>query len=64
MGRMFWRGRYIKTCVMDRKQQTPRVLFEIDYLTGVNDKTRQGAIRIWDETGQSLAPKKKEFRVR
>ena len=44
---------------MDRKQQTPRVLFEIDYLTGVSDKTRQGAIRIWDETGQSLAPEEK-----
>lgn len=42
-----------------REQQTPRVLFEIDYLTGVSDKTRQGAIRIWDETGQSLAPEEK-----
>ena len=37
-------------------QQTPRSLFEIDYLTGVSDKTRQGAIRIWDEQGVPLAP--------
>ena len=53
---LLYRAEKSRAC---REQQTPRVLFEIDYLTGVSDKTRQGAIRIWDETGQSLAPEEK-----
>lgn len=30
------------------QNRTARTLFERDYLAGVNDETRQGAIRIWD----------------
>ncbi len=33
-----------------------RTLFELDLLCGVNDAQRQGAIRLWDEDGNVLAP--------
>ena len=33
-----------------------RTFFELDYLAGVNDKTRQGALRIWGADGTALAP--------
>ncbi len=33
-----------------------RTLFELDMLCGVNDAQRQGAIRLWDEEGNVLAP--------
>lgn len=36
--------------------RAPRTLFEFDLLCGVNDAQRQGAIRIWDEDGEILAP--------
>lgn len=31
-----------------RERRTARTLFETDMLTGVNDETRQGALRIWN----------------
>ncbi|MDO4841842.1 MAG: type II toxin-antitoxin system HipA family toxin [Phoenicibacter congonensis] len=34
---------------------TPRTLGEVDYLIGVSDVTRQGAIRVWGEDGQPLS---------
>lgn len=34
--------------------RTPRTLFETDLLTGVNDETRQGALRLWDADGNVL----------
>lgn len=34
--------------------RTPRMLLESDYLVGVSDLTRQGAIRIWSEDGRAL----------
>lgn len=34
---------------------TARTLFEADMLSGVNDKTRQGAIRIWGSEGNVLS---------
>ena len=37
--------------------ETPRTLFEIDYLLSVNDETRQGALRFKDQPGgRFLAP--------
>lgn len=33
---------------------TPRTLFETDLLAGVNDETRQGALRLWDADGNVL----------
>ncbi|MEE8722927.1 MAG: type II toxin-antitoxin system HipA family toxin, partial [Eggerthellaceae bacterium] len=38
------------------ERRTERTLFETDYLAGVSDGTRQGALRIWDEKGTVLAP--------
>lgn len=40
------------------KNETPRTLTEIDYLLGVNDETRQGALRFSEKPGGPyLAPK-------
>ncbi len=39
----------------DREMRTERTLFEIDYLIGANDATRQGALRIWDAKGIAIA---------
>lgn len=40
-----------------REGRSARSLFECGMLAGVNDETRQGAIRIWDgATGEILAP--------
>ncbi|MDM8245705.1 HipA N-terminal domain-containing protein [Collinsella tanakaei] len=36
-------------------RRTPRTLFEADMLAGVNDESRQGAIRIWDSEGEVLS---------
>ncbi len=36
--------------------RTPRTLFDFDLLGGVNDVQRQGAVRLWDESGELLAP--------
>lgn len=33
-----------------------RTLFETDMLAGVNDETRQGALRIWSKEGRALSP--------
>lgn len=35
--------------------RVPRMLLESDYLAGVSDLTRQGAVRIWSEDGRALA---------
>lgn len=37
------------------EHRTARTLFESDLLVGVNDKTRQGAIRIWNVDGEPLS---------
>lgn len=37
------------------ERRTPRTLFEADMLAGVNDESRQGAIRIWDSEGEVLS---------
>jgi serine/threonine-protein kinase HipA len=38
-----------------REDRTERTLFEVDYLAGANDVTRQGALRIWDAEGIAVA---------
>lgn len=38
------------------EERSPRTLFDFDFLCGVNDAQRQGAIRLWDEDGKVLAP--------
>ncbi|MBT1170694.1 type II toxin-antitoxin system HipA family toxin [Bifidobacterium sp. SO4] len=38
------------------EQRTARTLFEGDLLLSVNDETRQGALRFWNEDGTALAP--------
>ncbi len=35
--------------------RTPRTLFELDLLCGVDDAQRQGAVRLWDEDGAVLS---------
>ncbi len=41
------------------QNRTPRTLFELNLLCGVNDEQRQGAIRLWDADGNVLsAPNK------
>ncbi len=37
-------------------ERTPRTLFEIDMLVGVDDIARQGALRFWDAGGRALSP--------
>lgn len=37
-------------------KRTPRTLFEIDMLIGVDDAARQGALRFWDADGCALSP--------
>ncbi len=39
----------------NRENRTERTLFEMDYLTGANDVTRQGALRIWNADGIAVA---------
>lgn len=38
-----------------REKRTERTLFEVDYLVGVNDATREGALRIWNKDGIAIA---------
>lgn len=45
------RAERVGACEQDR---TPRSLFSIDFLTGVSDETRQGALRVWAD-GAALA---------
>jgi serine/threonine-protein kinase HipA len=42
--------------LMQRANDTGRTLTELDYLLGVNDETRQGALRFSVEEGNYLAP--------
>lgn len=43
--------------VAAQDNRTPRTLFESDYLTGVSDTTRQGALRFWADEAP-VAPQK------
>lgn len=43
--------------VAAQENRTPRTLFESDYLTGVSDTTRQGALRFWADEAP-VAPQK------
>ena len=38
------------------EHRTARTLFEGDLLLSVNDETRQGALRFWNNDGDALAP--------
>ena len=38
------------------EHRTARTLFEGDLLLSVNDETRQGALRFWNNNGDALAP--------
>lgn len=38
------------------EHRTARTLFERDLLLSVNDETRQGALRFWNNDGDALAP--------
>lgn len=38
------------------EHRTPRALFEADMLVGVNDESRQGALRFWSTSGEVLSP--------
>ena len=42
--------------IAKQEARAPRTLFELDMLCGVNDAQRQGAIRLWDESGSILTP--------
>lgn len=37
------------------EHRTPRALFEVDMLAGVNDEARQGAIRVWNTDGEVVS---------
>ena len=39
------------------EHRTARTLFEGDLLLSVNDETRQGALRFWNNDGDALAPR-------
>lgn len=39
----------------NRESRTERTLFETDFLAGVSDATRQGALRVWNDQGEAIA---------
>lgn len=39
----------------NRESRTERTLFEADYLAGVSDATRQGALRVWNDQSEAVA---------
>ncbi len=52
-----WGRNLLKRAEQNRAKelnQTPKTLLESDFLVGVSDETRQGALRIWSENGQAL----------
>ncbi len=45
-----------EACLASAEGRSARTLFDFDFLCGVSDAQRQGAIRLWDEDGNALAP--------